>query len=778
MPTYQVTTDKGTYQVDTQDSGNSTQDNSQETDTMKDLDSASTALNQQPNEENQATGGLKTTVGAVGSGLMKGAESMLETAQGGSNIIGNAIGIPSSQDFGNTAKDIESSRQALIGNQDSLHGKVLEAIGQLPSIIAMMGSGEGAGLLGMRGGAGAFGTQAALQAQPQTQGQDIKKQIGNMAWQGTKAAAFGAVLGKASKMGTVPGTTLAASYSAAQSALQGGDPNDILAGAITGAGLNILSNPKNLAYTWSGTKDTVKAAAQGAKNILQKAQVEGTSPLGAASSIVGTKVNDWYQNIKAMNESPDRIADIDQEISQAKTQQQEEMDKLNKQQQDAEQAKKDNIVSQKSDTTQALTMLEREKTDRLAQIDSQTEDARIKIGNQVDSLDNELNKNVFDIVNSLKKGGRISNLFAGISNAYETALNNMGEKLSTKSPITRLNMIDMLTASLGKIADSNYNVPSGTRITGAVNDAIDMMKQMPLKPGTEDSERVAQLKAMGVPSDMISAQMAKRGSVDMNEEVPFGMAKSILTKIKNSDPFGSHEADIVRHTFGDMIGMKLGEGGEKSPEFDELQSQMSDAISYKNKLAQIFALKQGIAYPEGGVRFLTDVANGKEGNSGLLKFLESGTEIAGNKVKGVGDVSSEIKQLGTKLQSAQESFKNVGANEKSEVVKLGQEFAARMDSAQKQGQLSQERINLEHKRFMQKLSDAKETLDNNYQRTLKELGNNKYAQQELLRRKTDVGNTINAMGVGVGAFVYKVGALARLGGRLFARKSTGIGKRP
>ncbi len=740
-------------------------------------------------QDNPTSGVVGTTLGAVGSGLMKGAEGMMQTAQGGANVIQgilNKTGIdktPAAQDFSNQAADTEDARQKIFKNQETLHGKVLEAIGQLPSIIAQVGSGEGAGLLGMKGGATAFATQAALQTQPQTQGMSTKDAIGNMAWQATKAAAFGAVLGKASKMGPVAGPTLAATYSAGQSALEGGDPNDVLAGAITGAGLTILSNPKNLAYVWTGTQDATAKAIQGTKNILNKATSENVSPLGAASSIIGKKVGDWYQGIKDMNESPDRIAEIDQQIAQTKTVQQEEMDKIAQESAVKEQLRKDAILEQKGGTSQSLTLLEREKTDRLAQIDANTEQAKLQIGSQVDSLDKELSGKVSDIVTGLKKGGRISNLFAGISNAYESALNNMGEKLSGKSPITRLNMIDMLTASLGKISDSNYNVPSGTRITSAVNEAIDMMKNTSFKGNPEDLKKIEVLKKLGIPNDQIEGAMRsssiKGGAkIDMNEEVPFGMAKSILTRIKNSDPYGSHEADIVRHTFGDMISLKLGENGQPSPEFEKLQSQMSDAISYKNRLAQVFALKQGIAYPEGGIRFLTDVASGKEGNPGLLKFLESGTEIAGNKVQGVGDISSQIKSLGLKLQSVQESFKNINAKEKAAVAQIGLEYAARMDAAETKGQLTQDRINLEHKRVMQQLSEAKDNLENNYKEQLKQLGNDKAKQSELLRRKTDIGGTINIMGLGVSAFTYKAGAALRLLGRLQAKKATGFGKRP
>lgn len=734
-------------------------------------------------QDNTASGTLGTTLGAVASGAMKGSEAILNTAQGAANIIGGITRTKSSGVLGDTAKQIEQDRTKLLGNQETLHGKVLEAIGQLPSIIAMVGSGEGAGLVGMKGGAGAFATQAALQTQPQTQGMDTKQAVGNMAWAAGKAAAFGAVLGKASKMGPVSGSALAATYAAGQSALEGGDPNDVLAGAITGAGLNVLSNPKNLAYVWTGTKNAVNNAAQGTANILKKSQDTGVSPVSAASSIIGKKVGDWYQGIKDMNESPDRISEIDQQIAQTKTVQQEELDRISKETQAQQQLTKDKILEQKGITGQALTVLERAKTDRLAQIDSDTEQSRISIGNHVDALDKELSGNISSIVTGLKKGGAISNLFAGISNAYEGALNKMGEKLSGKSPITRLNMIDMLTASLGKIADSNYNVPSGTRITSAVNEAIDMMKNQQFKGNPEDLRRIDVLKKLGIPADQIegamrSASIKGSSKINMNEEVPFGMAKSILTRIKNSDPYGSHEADIVRHTFGDMISLKLGEGGQPSPEFEQLQSQMSDAISYKNRLAQVFALKQGIAYPEGGIRFLFDVATGKEGNPSLLKFLESGTSIAGNKVQGVGDVSGQIKELGTKLQAAQEEFKNINAKEKSTIAQIGLEYAARMASAEQSGKLTQDTINLEHKRVMERLSQAKDNLETNYKYQLKSLGNNRKAQAELLRRKTDIGGTINIMGLGVSAFAYKIGAAARIAGRLFGKKATGFSRRP
>ena len=58
------------------------------------------------------------------------------------------------------------------------------------------------------------------------------------------------------------------------------------------------------------------------------------------------------------------------------------------------------------------------------------------------------------------------------------------------------------------------------------------------------------------------------------------------------------------------------------------------------------------------------------------------------------------------------------------------------------------------------------------------LQDQKRMQKEYLQRKKDLGGFINTFGVAVGAYVYKLGALLRFGGRLLQRNQTGLGKRP
>ena len=742
-------------------------------------DTPSINITSQPVQDTAASGLAGTTLGALGSGAMKGGEMMLNTAQGASNIIQsglNAVGIdknPAAQDFSDMSKAIEMERVKDYGNQQSLHGKVLEGLAQLPSIIAMVGTGKLPGLLGMTAGPTAFATQAVLQ----TKGNDPTATPSSMAWQGTKAAVFGAVLGKAAKMGPASGPLLAATYAGTQTALEGGDPNDVLAGAISASGLTILSNPKNLAHVWSGIKDTTKSTVSTAGEVVLKSIEDNTSVGTAASSIVGKSVGNWYQDIKAMNASTDRIAEIDQKIAALPDAKQEEMLRIKTDETTQEQLKTQQDLAQKEKNTQALNEVERAKTDRLAQQSSLTQQSSEAIDSHINELDKELSGSVFKTVQGLKDGGKITSLFNRIDNAYETSLNNMGEKLSTKSPITRLNAVDWLTSALSRIAQSNENLPGNTTVTNAINREIDILKMQPFK-ASADAERVAQLREMGVSPADIAKQMQSKGKIDMGEEVPFGMAKAMLTRIKNSDPYGSHEASIVRHAFGEMVGLKLGEDGQPSPEFNNLQSSMSDAISLKNKLAQVFALKQGKFETAGGVNFLESVVKGDLGNNYLLGALEKGIEVGGNKIQGIGDISTQIKELGTKLSSAKESFKNVGANDKATIANIGLEFAARMDSADKNGKMTQGLIDAEHTRVMDKLAKAKQSLEANYQEQLKSLKGDKGKQQELEQRKKDVGGTINILGLGVSAFTYKVGAVIRIVGRFQAKKATGFGKRP
>jgi hypothetical protein len=764
---------------------------SSQSDTSQDKPETFSELSQSQDTTRSASGPLETSVGAIASGLMKGSEGILQTMQGATNIAGNAInavapGPGPSQVFTKLANQIEKDRRQFLGNQESLHGKVLENIAQLPGIVAMLGTPEGAGLLGARGGLEAFAGQAALQAQPQTQGKDIKTQVGNMLWAGTKGAAFGAVIGKAIKMGPVAGPALAGAYTAVSTALNDGDPNDILAGAITGAGLTTLSNPKNLATILTATKESLPNLVSGAKNTLEQLKTKG--PITVAADIVSTRANNYYEKIKEMNEAPDKIADIDQKISKAESEQQESMRIIAEDAKEQERIKQEKINQNKVDTAGALTDLEQRRNLMERRVSALLSQKQLELGNNLELLQGQMSSGVRNVVFGLKKGGGLNRLFSNISAAYDKATEGMGEIFSATSrkPLTRFDLIDCATAAQAEIADANGNLPNGGAVADELNKTISLLKERPLMSKSDIEDKIAGLKKLGASNETIQQYRMKNTKIDQGEPVPYATAKVLFDRVKNSDPYGSHEADIVRQSFGRLIEKKLQENGQDTSIFKKIQSDMSDAISAKKSLARIFSLKDGIySTSQTGYKFLEDVATGKgeDGSSNsampkLIDVLEKGITIGGVKAEGVGDITSNLKKMGENLSSVEKQYKEIGSKEKRIIANVGKSFVDRMNRAKAEGKLSKERIDLEHKRVMEVLNESKKQLDDNINKQLEVFKGSKEKQQEILQRKKDIAACIGAMGLTVSAYCYRIGAIARAGSRIFARNATGFGKRP
>lgn len=729
-----------------------------------------------------ASGVAGTTIGAVGSGLMKGSEDILQTAQGGANIIGNIIGDPSSQDFGNAAQQIEQDRQKYFGNQESIHGKVLENLGQLPALVAMLGDTGGSGLLTKSASLERFAGQSALQAQPQTQGKPLKEQIENMAWAATKGALTGAVLGKAIKMGGMSGATLAASYSAILSGASGGDPNDILAGAISGAGLVGLSNPKALAISLSsmGSK-----TSKGASNLYEQLKTKG--PITAAADMVGSKANNVYSEIHGMMDSQDRIDDIDHKIAQTKSESQVVQDNLVQNAQLLKAQADQEKLDTDSKTKDTLNELEKQKSIVESNVSSILAQKSMEIGNNIDGASKELAGNIDNTVDGIK-GGKLRTFFNNISTAFTIAVDSMSDLFSKTSskPMTRFDGIDAATSALEQISDANGNIDSVSPTAQALNRAIDFLKSTPLKGSEEIAQQVKNMRAARVPESAIQQYLSKNSKIDLSEPIPMKTMKGLFDRAKQADPYGSHEGDIARKAFGSLIAKKLEENGQDTAQFQKIMADMSDAISYKTRLSRIFQLKDGTAYNESGFKFLKEIATGKDetgkiinpSQNRLLDVLQNGLSIGDIKAEGTGDVSSSLIKMGKNLDNLQKQYKNIGYKEKATIVNIGKNFVARMAQAKAQGKLTKDMIDLQHKRVMEGLTQVKNHLETNVNEQLREYVGDKVKQQELLQRKKDIASTIGVMGLTVSVYASKIGYAFRAFSKLAGRNASGLGPKP
>ena len=737
--------------------------------------------NQQTAQEQprQAKGIIGNTLGAIGSGLMRGSEAILQTEQGATNIVGGALNTllggnmaPPSQIFSDTAKDIEDARQKLFGNPDNIAGKVIERVSQIPAIIAMTGAGEAQGILGMSGGLASFAVQNALQAQPRTQGEDIAANLKNVGVAGMQGALFGYAMGKAMRMNPVPGIVVGAGAGAIQDALNGGEPSDILAGAIMGAGMATMSNPKLLAKTL--LDDT---GLQVTKNVGPDAITKAIEP---AKTALGNKVKAGFAEADRLFNAQDRIADLDEQIVNAKEQQKSINQSINDNLSKEQTTYKENMQSLKDEKAGNLFVIGEEKDAKTLLIKNAFETKQAQIQSEVDNVTNMLNTNVDKLVSGVKSG-QVQAMKERLSTAYESSLSTIGKAVEQKSPFTCFNVIDFLIRAKQDIINKNYGVTPNIGVTKAIDSAIANLKQGKFTNARTDVGGKSVAGRSVAISNQLSPQIMKQlgitPGVPLSSPIEFGLVKGMVDRIANAGgESGNYEAGILKDTFSNFVGKKLNDAGMDTKMFEKLQQDYGNANGALEALSKQFGNND--YQVRSGAKLFNDYLKGDRQSQNLVKFLQEGTEVGSSKVRGVGNITSTINTLSQKLGKINESMTSSKRGYETAVVKLTQEFADRIASANVSGQLNETVLSLEHKRLIANMQHLQTLIDGEMNKNIELLQDQKRMQKEYLQRKKDLGGFINTFGVAVGAYVYKLGALLRFGGRLLQRNQTGLGKRP
>lgn len=160
MPTYQVTTDKGTYQVDTQDGGQPTPQSQQAApdQTSSDLGQASSALSnmdaspqsdaQQPNPN--STGDIGNDIaGDVSRGFLNSGAGTIDKINGAVKLLKNATSLDlGSEGLTNVSNKLKQLASQQPQSSNSIVSDIGQFIGSAPDAIAeFAGSGGGLGFI-------------------------------------------------------------------------------------------------------------------------------------------------------------------------------------------------------------------------------------------------------------------------------------------------------------------------------------------------------------------------------------------------------------------------------------------------------------------------------------------------------------------------------------------------------------------------------------------------------------------------------------------------------
>lgn len=242
MPTYQVTTDKGTYQIDTQD-GNTPQSTPQSQsqqpiatdDTSSSLSQASSALVSIGQKQTQEQPNSFNIAGDITKGFLNSVASTVDKVNGAAKLLNNITQINIGTDeLSNVSDSLKKTAQQQPTSSNSIVSGIGQFAGSVPDAIAEFA--------GTGGGVGFIARSAALQA--------------------------------------------AQEYNKSQSA------TDLLKGAALGAGIGAVLNK---------APDVV----EGVGNIIQKwGQTAGKNYLQAVTGATDKEINEIMDNLPTMDINP------------------------------------------------------------------------------------------------------------------------------------------------------------------------------------------------------------------------------------------------------------------------------------------------------------------------------------------------------------------------------------------------------------------------------------------------------------------------------------------
>ncbi len=254
-----------------------------------------------------------------------------------------------------------------------------------------------------------------------------------------------------------------------------------------------------------------------------------------------------------------------------------------------------------------------------------TQDVTTKMKSEVTNIQKDLQKTAE--IKSRQSQGRIQTFARRNSTAYGKELDKISDDLikAGDKGITRVEQMDIINKTL-KEADDLLLTSGPARLK---------VEQLKVKYSLDKVRNISELEEFLNFKEVVNDMRSISKAVSAQAKIQGFTAEDVV-------------AAIYKKNFGDVISAKV-------PAFAELQKDYAPVIQAIKKAHRTFNTFRGEFATKAGTSFLKRAGEGKleAGEKRLLTTLEKGTKRFG---KGIGSISSEVKKLGSKLDTAKRAI--------------------------------------------------------------------------------------------------------------------------
>jgi hypothetical protein len=274
-------------------------------------------------------------------------------------------------------------------------------------------------------------------------------------------------------------------------------------------------------------------------------------------------------------------------------------------------------------------------------LSAQLAQRKVELANIKKSLEDLSKHRYLDIVNKVKR--ELPNISRNMSSIYGESLESIFKVLD-----------DPLEGS--KILKKNAPAITRQEIVDKIGSIVDRASQDPLIVKSE-----AYKKATSMLDYFKNGLNSEAGLVDESGRILKTMApeavdiRDLISKIRDvrSTINASTQSGSAPLTAKDYFATQFDSGvsnllKERVSGFAELQSSYAPLANTKKVAYKLF---KPLSDEDNATAFLTRIKNGsmKSSDMKVLRFLQSGGTISGKKFSGIGDISSDLQDIGTKL---------------------------------------------------------------------------------------------------------------------------------
>lgn len=708
MATYQIELKGATYQVEMPDGSESKNPE----DAVKGESSKPGKSTGYEHPSNAPTG-VSTILPGLTRGVTKGGQDLLDLAGNTAQLTGIAndktpiIG----QDFRN------QSRQALdelIPPVKGVMGNVAQGIAELPAAALPLELGGDAIPAAVK-----FALMGGINAR--------QKGAGGMALEAAKQAVIGQLLHLSGQTGNPAlSGALGAGIMGGAAKLQGASDDDAASQAIIGGGLGALQNkgidtkapiksdlPGSAAVKKSFNELTSDRVQDQIDKLNELKRTKGTqissldskeAETAQAAVLNDTMLSDLKAKQERVDAGEDKLKQVNSDLSGKLSGLKAQEPLQVKQQAEAIKAKADadlEVIKQSEDKAAI------EKATNETNVTRDISDKSTAIGQELDNVQSQIKSSPIKAAQQIQY--RLQKMLEGVYAKYKKGYEKIG------------NEIDNRVADPNSSSAEGFNPDTPISIEEG-NSVITNTKNLLTEDGYgSDHPFMKSLNTIGRRIAKSTIEGSSEGQ--LAETISFKSLHNAVKQALSGEGVGSHEADVLRSQFGDLISAKL-KGSSIGDAFEQLQTSYRPVAELNRTVKRLFSPSGTISSLKGGEGFMEKVAKGNlDGvDTGVLRFLERGEVPVVDKpgefkpskfTSGLGDVSSELSKMGKRFDELTKQKMQLGDERAARLSAIGSEYAEKLRQLNNQGQLTQERLNSEIGLMKDKLAVqfAKERMD-------------------------------------------------------------------